>query len=178
MHEIGFTLYMDLLSRAVEALKSGIEPDNEKLLQQHRFEIDLHLSALIPENYLNDVQLRLQFYKKIAVAKSVSELDDIQVEMIDRFGLLPEALKQLFKITELKLKADQLGIVKIDANENGGKFEFSDKPNVKPETIIKLIQERSGQFRLDGPTRLRFTLPKHEKQDRIHLIDGLLERLK
>lgn len=177
MQEIGFTLYMDLLSRAVDALKEGKEPDLEKSLLHHRSEIDLHISALIPEDYLGDVQLRLQFYKRIANATNQAELDEIQVEMIDRFGLLPDQLKNLIAITELKQKADALGVVKIEANDKGGKFEFSDKPNVKPETIIRLIQIYSKRFRLDGPTRLRFNLDAHDIKDRITLVDKLLSQL-
>lgn len=177
MQELGFTLYMDLLSRAVDALKEGREPDLEKSLLHHRSEVDLHISALIPEDYLYDVQLRLQFYKRIANAKNQSELDEIQVELIDRFGLLPEPLKNLIAITELKQKADALGIIKIEANDKGGKFEFNEKPNVKPETIIKLIQIKSMRYRLDGPTRLRFTLDKHEIKDRITLVEQYLNEL-
>ena len=177
MQEIGFTLYMDLLSRAVDALKAGKEPDFEQSLLHHRSEIDLHITALIPEDYLNDVQLRLQFYKRIANAKNQAELDDIQVEMIDRFGLLPDPLKNLIAITELKQKADDLGIAKIEANDKGGKFEFSEKPNVKPETIIRLIQIKSKRYRLDGPTRLRFTLDKHDPKDRISLVTDYLNEL-
>jgi transcription-repair coupling factor (superfamily II helicase) len=177
MQEVGFTLYMDLLSRAVDALKAGKEPDYEKSLLHHRSEIDLHLTALIPESYLPDVQLRLQFYKRIANAKNQAELDEIHVEMIDRFGLTPHHLKNLFATSELKLKADALGIIKIEAAEKGGKFEFKDKPNVKPETIIRLIQDKSQRFRLDGPTRLRFTLDQHEPKDRIGLVEKLLNQL-
>lgn len=174
MQEIGFTLYMDLLSRAVDALKEGKEPDFEKSLLHHRSEVDLHITALIPENYINDVQLRLQFYKRIANSKTEPELDEIQVEMIDRFGLLPDHLKNLFAISELKLKADALGITKIEANDKGGKFEFNERPNVKPETIIRLIQSQSQRFRLDGPTRLRFTLTQHELKDRIAMVENTL----
>lgn len=177
MQEIGFTLYMDLLSRAVDALKEGKEPDFEKSLLQHRSEVDLHLTALIPENYMYDVQSRLQFYKRIANAKNENELNEIQVELIDRFGLLPEPLKNLFAITELKLKADALGIIKVEANEKGGKLEFTERPAVKPETIIKLIQLKSQQFRLDGPTCLRFTLEPHEPARRIECVDKLLNQL-
>lgn len=177
MQEIGFTLYMDLLSRAVDSLKAGKELDFEKSLLQHHSEIDLHLTALIPETYLNDVQLRLQFYKRIANAKNQTELDDIQVEMIDRFGLLPDALKNLIAITELKQKANTLGIIKIEANEKSGKIEFNEKPNIKPEIIIKLIQNRSQEFKLEGPTRLRFSLAAHEVNERIQLVDNLLQTL-
>lgn len=177
MQQIGFTLYMDLLSRAVDALKEGKEPDLEKSLLHHGSEIDLHITALIPDTYLNDVQLRLQFYKRIANAKNQAELDEIQVEMIDRFGLLPEQLKNLIAITELKQRADTLGIVKIDANDKGGKFEFGEKPAVRPETIIRLIQLQAKRFRLDGPTRLRFTLEPHEAKDRVALVAKLLDEV-
>lgn len=177
MQEVGFTLYMDLLSRAVDALKSGQEPDFDKALLEHRSEIDLHITALIPDTYLADVQLRLQFYKRIANAKNTTELDEIQVEMIDRFGLLPDALKNLFAISEIKLRADALGIAKIDAADKGGKFDFTEKPNIKPETILKLIQKLPPRFKLEGPTRLRFVLDKHEIGQRIQLINDLLTML-
>jgi transcription-repair coupling factor (superfamily II helicase) len=94
--------------------------------------------------------------------------------MIDRFGLSPEPLKNLFNISALKIKGDSLGIIKIEANERGGKLEFNETPNIKPETIIRLIQTQSQRFRLDGPTRLRFTLDKHEPAERIGLIEKLL----
>lgn len=177
MHEVGFTLYMELLSRAVDALKEGKEPDLDKALLTHRSEVDLHITALIPESYLNDVQLRLLCYKRIANAKTVAELDDIQVEMIDRFGLLPDQLKNVFAIAELKQQADALGILKIDVNDKGGKFEFTEQPNIRPETIIKLIQLKTQQFKLEGPTRLRFTLPTHEKTERIKLVAEILRQL-
>jgi len=176
MQEIGFSLYMDLLSRAVDALKDGKEPSLDTNIFQQRSDIDLHITALIPESYLGDVQLRLQFYKRIANAKTEAELDEIQVEMIDRFGLLPEPLKNLFAVAELKLQAEALGISKIDANDQGGKVEFIDKPKVKPETIIKLIQTQPLTFKLEGPTRIKFVLNKHTINERIELIRLLLEK--
>lgn len=177
MQEIGFTLYMDLLSRAVDALQSGKSPDLETSLMQHRTEIDCHVTALIPDDYLNDIQLRLQFYKRIASATNTDTLDEIQIEMIDRFGLLPNALKQLFLQTELKLKADALGITKIDVGAQGGRVEFNAHPNIKPETIIQLIQKKSTVYKLDGSTRLRFTLPEHTPESRITLMHGILDEL-
>jgi transcription-repair coupling factor (superfamily II helicase) len=176
MHAVGFALYMDLLSRAVDALKSGKEPDLSVTLARGT-EIDLQITALIPESYLGDVHLRLQFYKRIASAKTQLELDEIQVEMIDRFGLLPEPLKTLFAITTIKQAAEKLGIYKIEANAKGGKIEFNDKPAVDPMKIIKLIQTQSEKYRLEGPTRLRFTLGEHDIKSRIGLIEGILSSL-
>lgn len=176
MQAIGFTLYMDLLSRAVEALKSGKEPVLENIVPRGT-EIDLQIPALIPDNYLSDVHLRLQFYKKIASTKTSTELDDIQVEMIDRFGLLPEPAKNLFAISELKQRAEKMGILKIEANHKNGKIEFTEKPTIEPIKIIQLIQKRSAYFRLDGPTRLRFNLDTHERKDRLALIENILKLL-
>jgi transcription-repair coupling factor (superfamily II helicase) len=176
MHAIGFSLYMELLSRAVEALKSNKNPDLDTALSSGP-EIELQITALIPEAYLNDVQLRLQFYKRIATTKTEAELDEIQVEMIDRFGLLPEPLKNLFAISTIKQHANHLGILKIEATSKSGKIEFSDKPNVDPMKIIQLIQTQSAQYRLDGPTRLRFTLEIHEPNDRINLVRDLITKL-
>ncbi len=176
MHAIGFTLYMDLLSRAVSALKEGKQPDLETVITTGT-EIELQITALIPEYYLGDVHLRLQCYKRIASAKTSTELDEIHVEMIDRFGLLPDPAKNLLAISLLKQRAEKLGILKIEANNKGGKFEFNEKPNIDPLYIIKLIQMRSQQFRLDGPKRLRFTLPEHEPAARIGLVEKILEEL-
>jgi transcription-repair coupling factor (superfamily II helicase) len=176
MHAVGFSLYMDLLSRAVEALKSGKEPELDAVLSENT-EIDLQVSALIPEAYLGDVHLRLQFYKRIASGKNQTELDEIQVEMIDRFGLLPEPLKTLFAITAVKLEALKLGIRKIEAHSKGGKIEFGQKPNVDPMKIIRLIQNQTKKYRLDGPTKLRFTLDAHENKDRLNLVEKVLAEL-
>jgi transcription-repair coupling factor (superfamily II helicase) len=178
MHAIGFTLYMDLLSRAVNSLKAGkeIDIDLEKSSKQGT-EIDLQIPALIPEKYLGDVHLRLQCYKRISSAKTSNELDDIQVEMIDRFGLLSDPAKNLFAITLLKQRAELLGIIKIEANSKGGKVEFSDKPNIDPLKIIKLIQTQTKRFRLEGPTRLRFNLDPHEPKQRVELVENILSLL-
>ncbi|MCU0836579.1 MAG: transcription-repair coupling factor, partial [Chromatiaceae bacterium] len=123
IQEIGFSLYMDLLERAVQALKAGREPELDRPLD-HGAEIDLQLPALLPDDYLPDVHSRLVMYKRIASAASAEELRELQVEMIDRFGLLPEPSKNLFAITELKLKAQPFGIRKIEAGPAGGRILF------------------------------------------------------
>ncbi len=176
MQAIGFTLYMDLLSRAVDALKNGKEFEIDSGAA-HGTEIDVQIPALIPDNYLPDVQLRLQFYKRIASARTPAELDELQVEMIDRFGLLPEPSKNLMQISLLKQKAAALGILKIEANAKGGKIIFGEKPHIEPMKIIHLIQKKSAYYRLDGPTTLRFNLDAHERKDRIELVDRIVASL-
>lgn len=176
MQEIGYTLYMDLLSRAVDALKAGKEPDLETI-KSSSTEIELQIPALIPADYLADVNLRLQFYKRIACTKTSNELDDIQIEMIDRFGLLPDAAKNLFALSLLRQKAESLGILKIEANAKGGKIYFSDKPTIDPMKIIQLIQKQSKTFKLDGPNKLQFTLDEHTTQARLGLVEKIIDLL-
>lgn len=114
IESIGFSLYMDLLENAVKALQEGREPSLDEITQ-HQAEIELRVPALLPDDYLPDVNMRLSFYKRIASSENLQSLNDLKVELIDRFGLLPEATKNLFAITQLRLSAQTLGIKKIDA---------------------------------------------------------------
>ncbi|MDX1253123.1 MAG: transcription-repair coupling factor [Gammaproteobacteria bacterium] len=176
MQEVGFSLYTDLLERAVKALKSGKQPNLDQPLDTHA-EIDLHIPALIPEDYLPDVHARLVMYKRIANAASDEELRELQVEMIDRFGLLPEQVKNLFQVTRLKLKARPLGIRKIEAGPAGGRILFNAQPDIDPRTIIHLIQTQPRAYKLDGQDRLRFTLAMADSAARIQGVEQVLEKL-
>ena len=176
IHEIGFTLYTELLERAVEALKAGREPELERPLN-HGPEVDLHSPALIPDDYLPDVHSRLILYKRIASAGDKDELRELQVEMIDRFGLLPEPVKQLFGITGLKLKAVPLGIHKIDVGDNSGRLVFGPEPNVDPASIIQLIQNQPQHYRLDGSDKIRFQFDMADIEKRTTAVGKLLDSL-
>ncbi|MDE2273611.1 MAG: transcription-repair coupling factor, partial [Gammaproteobacteria bacterium] len=149
IHEVGFTLYTELLERAVRALKAGKQADLDAP-PEHGPEIDLRLPALLPADYIADVQLRLTLYKRIADCQTDDELHELQVEMIDRFGLLPLPTKTLFRIAELKLRAAPLGVRKIEAGPKGGRLLFNDRPNVDPDTVIRLIQQQPQHYKLDG----------------------------
>jgi len=173
IQEIGFGLYTELLDRAVRALKSGKVPDFD-LSSEHETEVELHLPALIPDDYLGDVHARLTLYKRIASARNDDELRDLQVEMIDRFGLLPDATKQLFAVAGLKLMATPLGIRKLDFGANGGRIVFREKPEVDPMLIIKLIQQLPRVYKLDGQDKLRITLDLPGASERIRSAQEVL----
>lgn len=175
MHEIGFTLYSELLERAVAALKEGREPELDKPLL-HGTEVEMGVPALIPDDYLPDVHSRLQLYKRIANAASVEELDELQVEMIDRFGLLPEPLKNLFTLTTTKLRATPYGIIKIELGEAGGRITFTAEPDIDPMVLIQLLQTRPQDFRLDGQERLRVLRKLPDLESRVALVEELLKR--
>ncbi|WP_416308610.1 transcription-repair coupling factor [Neptunicella sp. SCSIO 80796] len=171
---VGFSLYMDMLEQAVKALKEGKEPSLEAVMATQT-EIDLRLPTLLPEDYIGDVNTRLSLYKKIASAKDSNELNEVQIELIDRFGLLPDAAKNLFQVSEMKILAQHIGIKKVDANARGGIIEFNEHTRVDPGYIIKLIQTRSNQFKLDGPQKLRLSFAADNNQQRIKIVSDMLE---
>ncbi len=176
MQSVGFSLYMEMLDQAIKSIQEGKTPDLDKPLH-HGSEINLHLPALIPEDYIPDVHNRLILYKRIANADSTAALDELQVEMIDRFGLLPEPSKNLLRLTHLKLRAENLGIVKLDAGDKGGRLEFEAEPNVDPMTLITMIQRQPDRFRLDGASILRFTQPMEKAASRFEAVERLLAQL-
>ncbi len=176
IQEVGFGMYSELLERAVKALKSGKVPNLDQPLEQHA-EVDLKIPALIPEDYRPDVHSRLVMYKRIANAADTEELRELQVEMIDRFGLLPDQVKNLIAVTELKLKAEPMGIKKIEGGPGGGRLIFTKEPKIDPMKIIDLIQKQSRIFKLDGQEKLRFSIPMEAPEDRLQTISGLLDEL-
>ena len=176
IESIGFSLYMEMLEQAVEALKRGEQPDVEKPLSGGP-EVNLHIPALIPDDYLPDVFTRLTLYKRIAGCNSSQQLEELQVEMIDRFGLLPIQVKQLFAVTALRQRAQQLGIAKIDTGREFGKLEFSEHTGVDPLRIVQLVQSAPARFKLDGATGLKFRHDSESPSERIDAVNQLLDTL-
>src|SRR3546814_2694584 len=154
MAEVGFSLYTELLERAVRSIKRGELPDVDAA-HAHGAEVLMNVPALIPDDYLPDVHARLTLYKRISSARNVDELRELQVEMIDRFGLLPDPVKHLFATAELKLQADALGIRKLDLGAAGGRLQFVEKPAVDPMAVIRLTQGHPRPSRKTGPDKRR-----------------------
>jgi transcription-repair coupling factor (superfamily II helicase) len=166
INQVGFSLYSDMLARAVEALRNGEEPQLDKPLR-HGAELEFHVPALIPETYLADVQSRLTLYKRIASARDAAGLRELQVEMIDRFGLLPDAVKNLFEIAELKRMAERIGITHLDFGPGGGRIEFSEQSTADPRALVRLMQESGGNYRMQGPQKLRILLQQPDARKRM-----------
>ncbi|MDO6514683.1 transcription-repair coupling factor [Neptuniibacter sp. 2_MG-2023] len=176
MQTVGFSLFMEMLEQAVESIREGKTPNMDQPLR-HGAEVNLHLSALIPDDYLPDVHSRLIMYKRIANASSSKELKELQIEMIDRFGLLPEQVKNLFKVTELKLRAEAMNIVKIDAGTTNGRIEFATDAKVDPLTLVKMVQKHPQKYKLEGADKLRFSLNMEKSDVRFCAIESLLSDL-
>ena len=174
--EVGFTLYAELLNRAVQSLQAGRLPETDTALHSGA-EINLHVPALLPEDYLPDVHMRLILYKRIASVKKIEALQELKEEVIDRFGVLPAAGQLLFRATELKILTTPLGIKKIDAGPRGVRIEFTEEPDIDPGLILRLIRTAPNTYRFDGPNRLRITRDTPDVESRVQAIYQLLEAL-
>ncbi|CCP06934.1 Transcription-repair-coupling factor [Erwinia amylovora MR1] len=176
METIGFSLYMELLENAVDALKEGREPSLEDLTNSQT-DIELRMPSLLPDDFVPDVNTRLSFYKRIASASQSRELDALKVELIDRFGLLPDAARNLLDIAALRLAAKKLGVRRVEASEKGGFVEFAEKNNVDPAWLIGLLQREPQHWRLDGPTRIRFMRDLSERKVRMKWVSEFIEMM-
>ena len=175
MHEIGFNLYSEMLAGAVAALKDGKDINVEMPLAVTT-EINLHLPALLPEHYCNDVHERLTIYKRMANCISSEQLDGLHEELIDRFGLLPPPAKVLLETHHLRIRAKPLGIVKIDANNEAIHFQFVPNPPIEAGRIIDLIQ-RQTNYKLHGPDKLKVLVSTLDADQRIRQIKLVLDKL-
>ena len=175
MMEIGFQLYNDMLSEAVNSLKAGKEPDLLSPLSVTT-EINLHAPALLPDDYCGDVHERLSLYKRLAGCDSNDELQTLQEELIDRFGRLPDAAQALLDTHRLRCRCKPLGIVKLDAASEAIVVQFAEELPIDPSRIITLIQRRRDA-RMAGPDRIRFTLSTPDLKSRIRAIREILDAL-
>lgn len=155
MTEIGFQLYSDMLNEAVRSLKNGKEPDLAAPLATTT-EINLHVPALLPSTYCGDVHERLSIYKRLANCKTQDKVNDLQEELIDRFGKLPDAAQALIETHRLRVAAIPAGIIKIDAHAESATLQFEPNPPIDAIRIIELIQ-KNRHIKLNGQDKLRIT---------------------
>lgn len=177
IQNIGYALYMDLLDQAIKSIQRGEDISLDQP-GSNGAEINLRIPALIPEDYLPDVHSRLILYKRIAGTRDEDELMDLRTEMIDRYGLLPEPLKNLFRQTLLKQKCHQLGVIKIDAGATSGRIEFAEKTRVDPVKIVQLVQKQFEKYSIKGGSTLTFKLDSQAADGKLREINDLLDTLK
>ena len=140
-------------------------------------DINLHVAALLPDDYVPDVHLRLILYKRIASTETAEELRELQVELIDRFGLLPEPVRNLLRIAAIKRMASRLGIEKIDAADKGGYFVFGQESHIDPVALVQLVQNDGQQFKLAGSHKLQFRGEFSTLEQRFAMVEKLMAML-
>ena len=172
---VGFSLYSQYLQQAMRSISGKASPGS--IANDQNIEIDIELPALIPETYIPDVHMRLVFYKRIASTKSTQKINELKIELADRFGFLPEPTKLLLELASLRSAAQTLGITRIQLGSGGGYFEFTEQPNFDPAKLIQLIQTRHNDYQLKGEQRLQLKKPLPEKQDRLQAIANVVNHL-
>lgn len=173
---IGFALYMDLLNKAVRALRNGEEISLDDIENQGP-DVNLRIPALIPADYMGDINTRLSMYKRIATIQDDANMRELQVELIDRFGLLPEPVKNLCRQTLLRLTIEQLGATRLEMNESGGSIDFGRKTTVDPIKIVQLVQTQPHIYSLVKGTKLKFKIETQSTEQRFEAIEKLLTLL-
>ncbi|MBU0621612.1 MAG: transcription-repair coupling factor [Gammaproteobacteria bacterium] len=175
MQEIGFSLYNDMLNAAIKSLKSGKEPDMAHPLGVTT-EINLHTPALLPDDYCGDIHQRLVIYKRLANCDTSEELEDMQQELIDRFGLLPDATTALFDCHRLRILAKPLGINKVDASSEAIVIQFVPNPPIDPMKIITMIQSKR-HIKMAGQDKLRIELKYGDLKQRVLAVVNFFKEL-
>jgi transcription-repair coupling factor (superfamily II helicase) len=173
--EVGFSLYNDMLAGAVASLKAGKEPDMSQPLGVVS-EINLHTPALLPEDYCPDVHERLVLYKRLASCQTTDELTQMQEELVDRFGEMPDTARALLAVHRLRMSTRPYGIVRLDVSGEGMNVQFVPNPPVDPGRIIQLIQGKAG-YRLAGPDRLKLITPLPDVARRVGAVTAFLAAL-
>jgi transcription-repair coupling factor (superfamily II helicase) len=176
MAEVGLTMYLDLLDRAVRALREGRVADLDAPLAAQS-EVELRVPALLPEDYVADVSLRLALYKRIAAAPDGTALDAMLTELTDRFGDPPSATLNLMRIARLRLAARRLGVRRLDFGPQGGYLLFEKDNHIDPKAVIGLLQRSPREHRLEGPLKLRVTHEFEDPAERFDFVAALLQRL-
>ncbi|MGA8707430.1 MAG: DEAD/DEAH box helicase, partial [Steroidobacteraceae bacterium] len=175
LSEVGLSMYLEMLQQAVQAMRDGREPLLDRPLAAVS-EIELHVPALLPEDYVGDVHLRLALYQRIAAADAAS-LEDMAAELIDRFGALPTPAQHLLQLARLRLRARALGVRRLELGPSGGSMLFEERNQVEPSRILGLIQRQAQEYRLEGSYKLRITRALAEPQQRFVRADALLAYL-
>ncbi|MFQ3361912.1 MAG: transcription-repair coupling factor (superfamily II helicase) [Woeseiaceae bacterium] len=174
IQEIGFSLYTDMLARAVESMKKGDKVNLDEPFNSG-VDINLRVPCLLPDDYVPDVHLRLILYKRIASANN-EDLIKIKIELIDRFGLLPKEAISLLRMNSIKQNCNAIGIQKVNLDTEGGYIQFSECSVIKPEKLIEIIIDKNI-YRMRGPQRLTFKTNLTTSDERFKFLEMLLDRL-
>jgi len=174
--DVGFTLYTEYLNRAIKALKEGGDSIRSQLTDTRVSDINLHTPALFPEDFIPDVHLRLVMYKRIANARDDEELRELEIETVDRFGLLPAQAKALFRLSSMRFDADKIGVQKIDVGEHGGRIQFNANPKIEAMVLLNLIQSEPSTYRMTDSSTLGINNSVEDSDERVQFVESLLKQ--
>ena len=174
--EIGFSLYSDYLHRAIRELSIGDHAQGA-FVEPCAVDINLNVTALLPEDYLPDVHERLVFYKRLANTTHREEIKELQLEAIDRFGLLPEAARTLFRVTKIKLAAGLIGIEKLHLGRHGGEIRLSEQTSADPAFLLHMIHDAPEDSRIRPDNVIHLTAPLEMPELRLDRAEAIVAAL-
>lgn len=153
VNSVGYELYMDLLNEAIHAIKG--EPLDEIELDP---EINLRIPAMIPENYIKDIRIRLSFYKALSDIRSEDDLDKIESELKDQFGPIPDEAINLMGLMLIRSSCRKLGVQDISAGAKNISLKFSERTSFKPEVAIQLAMRENKKYSITPDNRLNIRM--------------------
>jgi len=173
IREVGFELYQSMLEEAVAALRGG----EDVIEDQWSPRINLGTSVLIPEDYVPDLQVRLGLYRRLSGVETAEAIEAFAAELIDRFGALPEEVRHLLDVVEIKALCRLAGIEQIDAGPKGAVIAFRNNAFANPEGLIRFISNAGKQVKLQPDHKLIFYANWPNAEDRLAGARDVLKRL-
>ncbi|MGB1361537.1 MAG: transcription-repair coupling factor, partial [Alphaproteobacteria bacterium] len=173
--EVGVELYQKMLEEAIAKQTTGKQ---ETVEEEFIPTISIGISVYIPDNYIKDLSERLNFYRRISNIMSTQEADAISVEMVDRYGKLPEEVSNLLSILDLKILCRELRIEKIVANEKGLLITFFNNQFKHPEKLIGYMQKSMGLVRIRPDHKVAITKIFKTEHDKITGVKKILTEIK
>ena len=170
---VGFELYLSLLNAAIERLlNSNWRPEAEVLLE-------LEYSGFIPDSYIDDVQTKMELYKRIASIQDENGLEDVMLEIVDRFGPMPEEVSSLLSIAEIRVICNKLSVSSLKERGSIVRIEFADVSKVNIEKVLSLLKTNANRVKLDSthPNQLLLKTDTIDLKAKSQFIKEILEKL-
>ncbi|MBN8827155.1 MAG: transcription-repair coupling factor [Sphingobacteriia bacterium] len=173
IREVGVELYQEMLKEAILELKDTKEVVSEKYSPQ----INIGLSVLIPDNYIEDINLRLGLYRRIASIENEQELNSFYAEMVDRFGPMPDSVKHLFLIIELKQLCLKACIDKIDTGPKGVVFSFYKNTPKNADKLMQFLAKDPNNSKLRPDGKMVLMREFKDDQQKISVIKNFINAI-
>ena len=172
--EVGFELYQSMLEEAIVNLKAGVaEPAADRWSPQ----ITIGMPVLIPEDYVNDLSVRLSLYRRLADLETDDEIDSFAAEMRDRFGVLPDEVRYLFKVAAIKAYCRRANVGKVDAGPKGAVIAFRDNSFAHPERLVTFIRQHGKAAKVRPDMKVVFFQEWDTPEERLAGTTEILRQL-
>jgi transcription-repair coupling factor (superfamily II helicase) len=172
--EVGFELYQSMLEEAIVNLKAGIvEPAADRWSPQ----ITVGMPVLIPEDYVADLPVRLSLYRRLADLETEDEIENFGAELRDRFGVLPDEVRYLFKVAAIKGYCRRANVEKVDAGPKGAVISFRDNKFAQPERLVYFIRQHGQAARVRPDMKVVFFQDWETPEERLTGTTEILRQL-